>query len=126
MKIIRLFPLLLGLLLGGMLLTTAFAAPTQLSPSGKPAIYEFSRALCPVCAKMAAILKEVQARYGDQVEVRILHIETDEGLFNQYRVSFVPTQIFLDGSGREVFRNEGFFSKEEIVGKLKELGYIKE
>jgi thioredoxin 1 len=34
----------------------------------------------------------------------------------------IPCQLFLDANGGELFRHEGFFSKEEILAKLKELG----
>jgi hypothetical protein len=44
------------------------------------------------------------------------------GLVKEYRISVMPTQIFYDASGKELFRHEGFFSKEDILGKWKELG----
>jgi thioredoxin 1 len=34
----------------------------------------------------------------------------------------IPTQIFYDASGEELFRHTGFFSKEYILAKWKELG----
>jgi hypothetical protein len=34
----------------------------------------------------------------------------------------IPTQIFYDASGKERFRHEGFFSKEDILAKWTELG----
>ena len=40
----------------------------------------------------------------------------------EYGISIIPTQIFFDASGKELFRHEGFFSKEDILGKWKEFG----
>lgn len=94
--------------------------------AGKAVILEFSRLACPVCAKVEAALKEVQARYGQQVEVRILHIDQDEPLFREYRIMIVPTQVFLDATGKEVGRNEGFISLEQLVKKLKELRLLQD
>ena len=34
----------------------------------------------------------------------------------------IPTQIFFDTSGKEVFRHEGVFSRENILNKFKERG----
>jgi thioredoxin 1 len=34
----------------------------------------------------------------------------------------IPTQIFYDAGGTELFRHTGFFGKEDILGKWKELG----
>jgi hypothetical protein len=39
-----------------------------------------------------------------------------------YKISLIPTQIFFDAAGKERFRHEGFFSKEDILAKWKELG----
>ncbi|MCX7006699.1 MAG: organomercurial lyase, partial [Kiritimatiellaeota bacterium] len=40
----------------------------------------------------------------------------------QYGIDVIPTQIFYDTAGKELFRHSGFFSKEDILGKWKELG----
>ena len=37
-------------------------------------------------------------------------------------ISIIPTQIFYDASGKELYRHEGFFSKEDILAKWKEFG----
>jgi thioredoxin 1 len=34
----------------------------------------------------------------------------------------IPTQIFYDAAGNELFRHEGFFGKKEILAKWKEYG----
>ena len=39
-----------------------------------------------------------------------------------YKIKLIPTQIFFDASGKELFRHVGFFGKEDILGKWKELG----
>ena len=40
----------------------------------------------------------------------------------KYSVQIIPTQIFFDAAGKELFRNEGFLSKADILAKWKELG----
>ena len=124
MKIARVLICLMGLLLGGFLLTAPCLAKSQARPPGKPAIYEFGRQTCPVCRRMAGILKDIDAKYPGQITVRFVYIETEEPLFTKYRVSIVPTQVFLDASGREVSRHAGPLSQEKLVNKLKELKFI--
>ncbi len=34
----------------------------------------------------------------------------------------IPTQIFYDADGKERFRHVGFFGKDDILAKWKELG----
>jgi len=31
-----------------------------------------------------------------------------------YKIRVIPTQVFYDKAGKEVFRHEGFFSREDI------------
>ncbi len=38
-----------------------------------------------------------------------------------YKVMLIPTLIFFDSKGKEVFRHVGAWGKEEIVAKLKEV-----
>jgi len=42
----------------------------------------------------------------------------------KYRIDIIPTQIFYDASGKELFRHEGFFSKDDILAKWKEMGVM--
>jgi len=47
-----------------------------------------------MCEHMEKMLQQLKAKYGDQIEVRTLHYDPDEKLFKQYKVVFVPTQVF--------------------------------
>jgi thioredoxin 1 len=40
----------------------------------------------------------------------------------QYNIELIPTQIFFDKDGAELFRHVGFYPKEDILKKWKELG----
>jgi len=95
-------------------------------PQGKPAVMEFGRGICPKCKEMEGIIKNLQARYGDRVELKLLYVDRDEPLFDKYKVMLVPTQVFLDAGGNEVSRHIGLFPEAELVQKLKELKFIQE
>ena len=51
-----------------------------------------------------------------------LDVWKDPDAAEKYGVSTIPTQIFFDAAGKERFRHEGFFSREEILAKWRELG----
>ena len=95
-------------------------------PQSKPAVMEFGRGICPKCKEMEGIIKNLQARYGDRVELKLLYVDRDEPLFDKYKVMLVPTQVFLDAGGNEVSRHIGLFPEAELVQKLKELKFIQE
>ena len=117
-------PLILGLLLLGQILPAGsqILAPAQM----RPAIYEFGRKLCPICHQMEEVLKAVQEVYAGQFEVRRLYIDDDIKLFRRFNIAIVPTLVFLDASGKEVFRHEGLFPREKLEKKLRELKFVRE
>jgi thioredoxin 1 len=94
------------------------------APQGKPALYDFGRGMCIPCIEMGKILDSVKSTYGNQIEVRLIMAEQDEALFKQYKIMLIPTQVFLDASGKEVFRHIGLYPEKDLVEKLKELQFI--
>ena len=94
----------------------------QALSSGKPTLAEFGRGICIPCKEMKPILEALAVEYQDKLNVVIVEIDEHRDLTNQYRIMAIPTQIFFDGSGKEVTRHIGFWSKEEIHVQLKEMG----
>jgi thioredoxin 1 len=71
---------------------------------------------------MAPILEELKEEYAGSLEVVFIDVWQDPSAGDKYGIQMIPTQIFYDTSGKELFRHEGFFAKEEILAKWKELG----
>ena len=94
-------------------------------PNSRPAIYDFGSGRCLNCRKMEKILEAVKGQYSQQVEVRLIYVDRDKDLASRYKIMLIPTQVFVDASGREVFRHLGLFPKDELVKKLQELKFIK-
>jgi thioredoxin 1 len=115
------------LVIGALGLSQIISGPAWGQDLQKPraTILEFSREFCPMCTYMQKVLDQIKAKYGDQIEVRLLYFDPDAKLFRQYKVVFVPTQVFLDAAGKEVFRRTGVFTPYELTKKLKELKLIK-
>lgn len=79
---------------------------------------------CIPCKKMKPVMDEIEKEYAGQVKVVFHDVWTDEGkpYASQYKIRLIPTQVFLDKEGKEYFRHEGFFPKEELVKILKQKG----
>jgi thioredoxin 1 len=114
------------LILGVVLLASLLPARAQTPELSRPlpTLLEFDRKFCPYCRKMEIIIQGVKSSYPGQFTVRKLYIDEQDYLFRQYRVAIVPTQVFLDPEGREIFRHQGVFPREKLVQKLKELKFI--
>jgi thiol-disulfide isomerase/thioredoxin len=118
--------ILIILLLGLIWLSPVFPALAQAPPAPKvrPELLEFDRKFCPVCKASERVIQAAQARYPGRFVVRKFYIDEAESLFRRYRVVFVPTQVFLDPAGKEVYRHEGVFKEEALIRKLRELKFI--
>jgi len=90
--------------------------------NGLPALIDLGAGECIPCRLMAPILEELKQEYAGRFEVRFIDVWKNPDEAGKYRIKLIPTQIFYDASGKELFRHEGFFSKEDILAKWKELG----
>lgn len=85
---------------------------------------EIGSVRCIPCKKMQPIMKEIEQEYAGKVKVVFYDVWTPEGKPHgqKYGIRVIPTQVFLDKDGKEYFRHEGYFPKEEIVKVLKQKG----
>jgi len=90
--------------------------------SGKPVLVDFGANSCMPCRQIRPILKELEKEYTGKAEVLIIDVYKYKDLATEHRVSLIPTLIFFDKAGKEVFRHVGAWDKESIAGKLKEAG----
>ncbi len=105
------------------------AMPTQAQGTtpakGKPALYEFGSKYCIPCKEMKEVMAALKSSHGDQVEFRMIYVDEEKPMFGEYKIVAIPTQVFLDTSGKEVDRHLGALSKEEVLKKLKELKFVR-
>lgn len=87
-----------------------------------PRLVDLGADKCIPCKMMAPILKELKTEFEGQLEVEFIDVWKKPDAGKPYKINLIPTQIFYDASGKELFRHEGFFSKEDILAKWKEFG----
>ena len=94
----------------------------QAISNGKPTLAEFGRGVCIPCKEMKPILEELSVEYKGELNVVIVEVDDNVELTRQFGIMMIPTQIFLDSDGKEVFRHVGFYPKEEIIVQLSKMG----
>jgi thioredoxin 1 len=97
-------------------------APTAQPVAGLPRLVDLGSVSCIPCKMMAPILDELKKEYDGRLQVEFIDVMANPDAGRSHQISLIPTQIFFDASGKERFRHEGFFSKEDILAKWKELG----
>ncbi len=94
----------------------------QALASGKPILVDFGANNCLPCRQMRPVLKEIGTEYSEKTKVLAIDVYKNQNLAREYKILMLPTLVFFDAKGKEVFRNVGIMEKEKIVGKLKEIG----
>ena len=77
---------------------------------------------CIPCKAMQPIMKEIAAEYKGKVQVVFYDVWKDPEPGRKYGIQLIPTQVFIDKSGKEVFRHTGLFPKDELIAFLKKQG----
>lgn len=90
----------------------------------KVTFIELGSVKCIPCKEMQPVLQSIEKKYGGQVKIIFHDVWTPEGkkAAKQFVFDVIPTQIFLDKSGKEYFRHEGFLPEKDLVKILKMKG----
>lgn len=96
--------------------------PPPSTPARRPQLIELGSKTCTPCKMMAPILGELRQDYGSQLEVTFYDIYERRDMADTYHIRVIPTQVFLDAEGKEFFRHQGFYPKDEILAKFREHG----
>jgi thioredoxin 1 len=99
-----------------------FAEANSTQPALLPRMIDLGADKCIPCKKMAPILAELKNEYTGKAKIEFIDVWKNPGAGEPYGVRVIPTQIFFDRDGKEIWRHEGFLAKAEIVAKLKDLG----
>jgi thioredoxin 1 len=90
----------------------------------KVTFIELGSVRCIPCKQMQSIMKSIEAKYGNEVKIEFYDVWTESGkpFGVKYGIESIPTQVFLDETGKEYFRHVGFFPEEELVKVLQQKG----
>jgi len=89
--------------------------------NGVPTLVGFVGDECG-CKDMRPVLEELADDYDGRCNVVVVEVVSYKDLARQYQVTLTPTEIFLDDSGQEVARHVGYWSKEDVIDQLAQLG----
>jgi thiol:disulfide interchange protein len=97
------------------------AALATAKQKGQPVLLKFHATWCGPCKMMES---EVFARkdVGDALSKWVtVSVDGDKQrpAISDYRVEAYPTIVVLDSNGKEVFRNEGTMTAEELLGQVR-------
>ena len=99
------------------------AAMASQDEAALPRLVKLGSDKCIPCKMMAPILEELHKEYAGRMIIEEIDVRENRAAASLYSVRVIPTQIFYDGVGTELFRQEGFMDKAAILSKWQDLGF---
>ena len=97
------------------------AAPAVPAP-GMVTMVDLGATTCIPCKMMAPIIEELKSEYQGKAAIVFIDVWKLSEQAKKFKVSMIPTQVFFDQNGTEVYRHVGFLDKQAIVDQLAKMG----
>ena len=77
---------------------------------------------CVPCKMMAPTIIKLEKAYRGKAAIVFIDVWKDKEPAKRFGIRAIPTQIFFDKGGKEVYRHTGFMGEADIVSQLKKMG----
>lgn len=102
--------------------TAAFAGKNDNIPAkGMVTMIDLGAKSCIPCKMMAPIMEKMEKKYAGKAVIHFYDVWKDREPAVRFGIRAIPTQIFFNSEGREVYRHEGFMSEADIVRQLSKM-----
>lgn len=92
-------------------------------PGPLPRLVNLKTESCIQCKRMIPILAELERQFAGKFVTYTFDIDkTPQAGMSFGTIRILPTLIFFDQAGRELYRFEGYMSKNEILERWRHLG----
>jgi thioredoxin 1 len=95
--------------------------PAVLPVPGTVTMIDLGAHSCIPCKMMAPIMEKVEKKYKGRAAIVFIDVWEYPQEPQKYGIRAIPTQIFYDHTGKEVYRHEGYYPEENIVHILDKL-----
>ncbi len=92
-------------------------------PKPLPRMWDYGADNCLPCIQMEPILDQLAEEYEGRIDIRVINVYQQGDLARMARIQVIPTQVFIDSDGKELFRHVGFYPRDSIVAKFREFSF---
>jgi thioredoxin 1 len=71
---------------------------------------------------MAPILVKLEKAYEGKAKIVFIDVWENRQPAQRFKIRAIPTQIFFNEQGKEVYRHVGFLDEQSIVDQLTKMG----
>ncbi|MGQ9859526.1 MAG: thioredoxin family protein [Thermodesulfobacteriota bacterium] len=112
----------ISFLLGFVQLGQAGPPMPEVPVKGLVTMVDLGARSCIPCKMMEPILEKLQREYRGRAAIVFIDISIHREAVKRFGIRAIPTQIFFDKEGKEVYRHLGFMSERHIAAQLRKMG----
>jgi thioredoxin 1 len=119
------FTLILSLTLliaAGLACAKDFSPGMAVPSKGIVTLVDIGAKSCIPCKMMDPILQKMDKRYEGKAAVIFIDVRYHQEEARRFQINGIPTQIFFDKTGKEIYRHTGFMSEAAIVEQFRKMG----
>ena len=95
---------------------------SKVPEKGKVSMVDLGAKKCIPCKMMTPIMEKLEKAYEGKAHIVFIDVWENRDQAPRFGIRSIPTQIFFDENGEEVWRHEGFLEEKTIVDRLTEMG----
>jgi thioredoxin 1 len=89
---------------------------------GRVTMIDLGAKKCIPCKMMAPILVKMKKAYEGKADIIFIDVWENKNPAQRFKIRAIPTQIFFNAQGQEVYRHVGFLDEKSIVKQLTKIG----
>jgi len=102
---------------------SAFAEDFSSIPEkGMVTMLDLGAKKCVPCKMMAPIMVKLEKAYKEKANIVFIDVWEHRDQAPRFKIKAIPTQIFFNKKGEEIYRHVGFLDEKSIVDQLTKMG----
>ena len=103
---------------------TATVSPSfsKVPVKGMVTMIDLGAKSCIPCKMMVPVMKKVEKKYQGKAAIIFIDVWKNKEPAKRFGIRAIPTQIFFDKEGNEIYRHEGFMGETDIDRIFKKMG----
>jgi thioredoxin 1 len=95
---------------------------SDLPVKGMVTMIDLGAKKCIPCKMMAPILAKMEKQFEGKAAIVFIDVWEHNEQARRFGIRAIPTQIFYNETGKEVYRHVGFMDEKAILNQLKKIG----
>ena len=114
--------LFLALTAGTMSATEQAMDFSKVPVKGMVTMIDLGAKKCIPCKMMAPIMEKMKKVYDGKAAIVFIDVWKHREQAKRFGIRAIPTQIFFDSDGKEIYRHAGFMGEKDIIAQLEKMG----